>query len=91
MFSATKLGPLERYRVPVEWKGGLQTRDREAIPFSRPENEAAIAADIAEIDRLQEALYAQAKYALLVVLQGLGPDRGALSPDKCLRAVPRGE
>ena len=74
MFPAAKLGPLERYRVPVEWKGGLSNiapRDREAIPFPRPETEAATAADIAEIDRLQEVLYAQAKYALLVVLQGL--------------------
>src|SRR5947208_717186 len=54
-------------------KGGLSDvdpREREAIPFSRPETEAATAADIAEIDRLQEILYAQAKYALLVVLQG---------------------
>jgi polyphosphate kinase 2 (PPK2 family) len=73
MFSAINLGALERYRVPVEWKGGLsdvEPREREAIPFSRPETEAATAADIAEIDRLQEMLYAQAKYALLVVLQG---------------------
>jgi PPK2 family polyphosphate:nucleotide phosphotransferase len=54
-------------------KGGLsdiEPRDREAIPFPRPETEAAIAADIAEIDRLQEVLYARAKYALLAVLQG---------------------
>jgi polyphosphate kinase 2 (PPK2 family) len=29
-----------------------------------------MAADITEIDRLQEVLYAQAKYALLVILQG---------------------
>jgi polyphosphate kinase 2 (PPK2 family) len=48
----------------------IDPRDREAIPFARPETEAATAADIAEIDRLQEILYAQAKYALLVVLQG---------------------
>jgi PPK2 family polyphosphate:nucleotide phosphotransferase len=67
------LGALERYRVPVNWKGELSDIDpwdREAIPFSRPETEAATAADIAEIDRLQEVLYAQAKHALLVVLQG---------------------
>jgi polyphosphate kinase 2 (PPK2 family) len=74
MFPAMNFGALERYRVPVDWKGELSDidpRDREAIPFRRPETEAATAADIAEIDRLQEILYAQAKYALLVVLQGL--------------------
>ena len=73
MFPAINLGPLERYRVPVEWSGELSDidpRDREAIPVSRPETEAATAADIAEIDRLQEILYAQGIYALLVVLQG---------------------
>jgi PPK2 family polyphosphate:nucleotide phosphotransferase len=73
MFPAIHLGALERYRVPVEWKGALSDvdpREREAIPFPRPETEAATAADTAEIDRLQEILYAQAKYALLVVLQG---------------------
>jgi polyphosphate kinase 2 (PPK2 family) len=96
MFPAAKLGPLERYRVPVEWKGGLsdiEPRDREAIPFPRPETEAATAADIAEIDRLQEVLYAQAKYALLVVLQGLdtsgkdGTIRRVFSPLNPLGAV----
>jgi PPK2 family polyphosphate:nucleotide phosphotransferase len=73
MFPAINLGALERYRVPVEWKGELSDidpRDRDAIPFPRPETEAVTADDIAEIDRLQEVLYAQAKYALLVVLQG---------------------
>ena len=73
MFPAIHLGALERYRVPVEWNGRLSDvdpREREAIPFSRPETEAGTAADIAEIDRLQEILYAQAKYALLVILQG---------------------
>jgi polyphosphate kinase 2 (PPK2 family) len=73
MFPAINLGVLERYRVPVNWEGALSDvdpRDREAIPFPRPETEAATGADIAEIDRLQEILYAQAKYALLIVLQG---------------------
>jgi PPK2 family polyphosphate:nucleotide phosphotransferase len=73
MFPTTNLGDLERYRVPTDWKGELSDidpHDREAIPVPRPEAEAATAADIAEIDRLQEVLYAQAKYALLVVLQG---------------------
>src|ERR1700719_1547300 len=66
MFPAINLGSLERYRVPVEWKGELSDidpRDRDAIPFPRPETEAVTADDIAEIDRLQEVLYAQAKYA----------------------------
>jgi PPK2 family polyphosphate:nucleotide phosphotransferase len=73
MFPTINLGALERYRVPVEWKGELSDidpREREGIPFSRSETEAATAADIAEIDRLQEVLYAQAKYAILVILQG---------------------
>ena len=59
MFPTTNLGALERYRVPTDWKGALSDidpREREAIPFSRPETEAATAADIAEIDRLQEIL-----------------------------------
>ena len=74
MFRTINLGALERYRVPVEWKGELSDidpRERKAIPFSRSETKAATAADIAEIDRLQEILYAQAKYAILVILQGL--------------------
>ena len=73
MVRTTNLGALERYRVPTDWKGELSDidpHDREAIPFPRPEAEAATAADITEIDRLQEVLYAQAEYALLVVLQG---------------------
>ena len=64
---------MEPYRVPAGWKGKLadvDPRDQEAVPFSRAETEAATAADIAEIDRLQEILYAQAKYAILVILQG---------------------
>src|ERR1700760_759119 len=86
MFPAIDLSALERYRVPVEWEGGLSDvdpREREAIPFSRPETEAATARDIAEIDRLQEILYAQAKYAILVVLQG--PD--ASGKDGTIRRV----
>ena len=73
MFPAANLGLLERYRVPVDWKvelSKIDPRNREAIPFPRLETEAATVADIAEIDRLQEVLYAQAKYTLLVVLQG---------------------
>jgi PPK2 family polyphosphate:nucleotide phosphotransferase len=96
MFPAINLGALERYRVPVEWKGELSDidpRDREAIPFSRPETEAATVADIAEIDRLQEVFYAQGKYALLVILQGQdtsgkdGTIRRVFSPLNPLGAV----
>jgi PPK2 family polyphosphate:nucleotide phosphotransferase len=96
MFPTTNLGALERYRVPTDWKGELSDidpHDREAIPFPRPEAEAATAADIAEIDRLQEVLYAQAKYALLVVLQGPdtsgkdGTIRRVFSPINPLGAV----
>jgi PPK2 family polyphosphate:nucleotide phosphotransferase len=73
MFPAINLGALERYRVPADWKGNLadiDPRDREAIPFPRQEAEADTAADIAEIDRMQEILYAQGRHALLVVVQG---------------------
>jgi PPK2 family polyphosphate:nucleotide phosphotransferase len=96
MFPAIDLGALERYRVPVNWEGALSDvdpRDREAIPFPRPETEAATGADIAEIDRLQEILYAQAKYALLIVLQGPdssgkdGTIRRVFSPINPLGAV----
>jgi len=57
-------GRLERktYRCGSRGPGG------DALP--RPEAEAATASDIAEIDRMQEILYAQSKHALLVVLQG---------------------
>ena len=66
------LGPLERYgcRRSGKESSPISTLDRAAIPFPRPETEAATTADIAEIDRLQEILYAQAKYAVLVILQG---------------------
>jgi PPK2 family polyphosphate:nucleotide phosphotransferase len=96
MFPTTNLGALERYRVATDWKGELSDidpRDRQAITFPRPEAEAATAADIAEIDRLQEILYAQAKYALLVVLQGPdtsgkdGTIRRVFSPINPLGAV----
>jgi PPK2 family polyphosphate:nucleotide phosphotransferase len=96
MFPATNLGALERYRVPADWKGKLSDsdpRDGEALPFPRPETEAATAGDIAEIDRLQELLYAQTKYALLIVLQGPdtsgkdGTIRRVFSPINPLGAV----
>jgi len=73
-FPVVNFGALERYRVPAaDWSGRLtdmDPADREGMPFPRPEAEAATASDIAEIDRMQEILYAQSKHALLVVLQG---------------------
>jgi PPK2 family polyphosphate:nucleotide phosphotransferase len=74
-FPAIDLGGLERYRVPASgWTASLadiSPRDRAGIPVWRAQAEAGIAADVAEIDRLEEILYAQAKYSLLVILQGL--------------------
>jgi PPK2 family polyphosphate:nucleotide phosphotransferase len=97
MFPVINFGALERYRVPAEgWRGRLgdiDPEDREGIPFPKAEAEAATASDIAEIDRLQEILYAQAKHALLVVLQGLdtsgkdGTIRKVFSPLNPLGAV----
>ena len=74
-FPAIDLGGLERYRVPASgWTKSLadiSSRDRVGLPVPRAQAEADIAADVAEIDSLQEILYAQAKYSLLVILQGL--------------------
>jgi PPK2 family polyphosphate:nucleotide phosphotransferase len=73
-FSVTNLGNLERYRVPPSgWSpklADIDPRDRAGVPFAKPEAEAATASDIAEINRLQNVLYAQAQHALLIVLQG---------------------
>src|SRR5438128_1788927 len=74
-FPAIELGPLERYRV----RGGAETPrladidpgDTKALPFDKKEVKAATMADVAEIDRLQDILYAGANHAILVVLQGL--------------------
>lgn len=60
--------------MPSGWTktlAGISPRDRAGLPSPRADVEAGIAADIAEIDRLQEVLYAQAKYSFLVILQGL--------------------
>ncbi len=74
LFPVMNLGPLERYRVPLSgWStqlADIDPRDRAGMPLPRPEVEEATAADIAEIDRLQDILYAQAEHALLIVLQG---------------------
>lgn len=75
VFSAVELGRLERYRVPAP--GGvvslarIDPDDRRGLCFGKEEAKAAARADIAEIDRLQDILYAQRKYALLVILQGM--------------------
>jgi len=67
-------GALERYRVPVGRPmpdlAVIDPRDRTGLPLPKDQVIAATAADVAEIVRLQNILYAQAKYALLVVLQG---------------------
>jgi len=74
-FPKIELGALERYRV----RGGaepprladIDPKDRNGLPLDKAEIEIATAADVAEIDRLQDILYAEAKHAILVVLQGL--------------------
>jgi PPK2 family polyphosphate:nucleotide phosphotransferase len=74
-FPAIELGALARYRV----RGGAETPlladvdpgDTKGLPFDKEEVKAATMADVAEIDRLQDILYAGAKHAILVVLQGL--------------------
>lgn len=75
MFPAIDLGGLERYRVPTSGAatrlGDIGPRDRAGIPSPKAKAKVETAADIAEIDRLQEILYAQAKRSVLVVLQGL--------------------
>ena len=75
MFPSIDLGALERHRLrPGEAVPDLATidpRDKTGLPFPKDQIKAAAAADTAEIDRLQEVLYAQAKHALLVVFQGV--------------------
>jgi PPK2 family polyphosphate:nucleotide phosphotransferase len=75
MFPAVDLGELERYRVragggPVKL-AEIDPRDRKGLSFGKAEAKKATRDEIAELDRLQEILYAQAKHALLVVLQGM--------------------
>jgi PPK2 family polyphosphate:nucleotide phosphotransferase len=74
MFPAIAIGALDRYRIRAgagNKLADIDPSDRTALPFSKPELRAAMEADIAEIDRQQEILFAQAEYALLVVLQGM--------------------
>jgi PPK2 family polyphosphate:nucleotide phosphotransferase len=74
-FPAIELGALARYRVR-EGAGtprlaDVDPGDRKGLPFDKSEIKTATMADVAEIDRLQDILYAGAKHAILVVLQGL--------------------
>jgi hypothetical protein len=75
MFPAINFGALERYRVRAADGtpnlADVDPSDGTALPFSKEELERATAADVAQIDRLQDILYAQAKHAVLVVLQGM--------------------
>ncbi|MGI9433414.1 MAG: polyphosphate kinase 2 family protein [Geminicoccaceae bacterium] len=62
----------KRYRLPTNGKKvsleDFDTRDKACFP-DREEAEASAAADIAQIDTLQDILYAEGKHALLIVLQ----------------------
>jgi len=75
MFPRIDLGELERYRVPA--KGAMvklseiDPRDEHGLPLDKAAAKKAKKADIEALDRLQEVLYAEAKHALLVVLQGM--------------------
>jgi PPK2 family polyphosphate:nucleotide phosphotransferase len=75
IFPAITFGTLERYRVrvsqPMPDLAEVDPRDRTGLPFPRDQVIAATAADVAEIVRLQDILYAQARHAVLVVLQGV--------------------
>ena len=75
MFPEMTFGALERYRVrgpdAAPSLDDVDPSDATALPFGKEEVERATAADVAEIDRLQDILYAQAKHAVLVVLQGM--------------------
>jgi PPK2 family polyphosphate:nucleotide phosphotransferase len=75
MFPKIDLGELERYRVPAKGAavklGDIDPRDDNGLPLDKGDAKKARKADIEALDRLQEVLYAQAKHALLVVLQAM--------------------
>jgi polyphosphate kinase 2 PPK2 len=87
MFPAVDLGALERYRVPATGRlpklVEIDPQDQKGLPLRKSEAKKETAADTAEICRLQEILYAQAKHAILVVLQGLDTS----GKDSTIRAV----
>jgi len=75
MFPDIRLGLLERYQVrsangPVRL-ADIAPDDRQGLPLDRPDVEAATEADVAEIDHLQDILYAEARRTVLVILQGM--------------------
>lgn len=75
MFPKIDLGELERYRVPATGAavklGDIDPRDDTALALDKAAAKKARKADIEALDRLQEVLYAEAKHALLVVLQAM--------------------
>jgi PPK2 family polyphosphate:nucleotide phosphotransferase len=87
MFPSARLGDLSNFQVDGDHKapriGALDPRDTSGLRGSRAEIEAGFASDIAEIDRLQEILYAESRRALLVILQGLDTS----GKDGTIRAV----
>jgi PPK2 family polyphosphate:nucleotide phosphotransferase len=87
MFPKLDLGTLERYRVrPVARSLKLtkvDPRDKTGFLMTKEEVQAATLSDIVEIERLQDVLYAQAKQAVLVVVQGMD----ASGKDSAIRKV----
>jgi hypothetical protein len=86
MFPTINLGALERYRVPVEWKGELSDidpRERESIPFSRSETEAATALCEPSVPRRRTLVFSSR-------LEGHGSDPESIGRElestRCVRA-----
>ena len=75
MFPKIDLGALERYRVPATGAAlklaDIDPRDHAGLALDKADAKKATKADIEALDRLQEVLYAEAKHALLVVLQAM--------------------
>jgi PPK2 family polyphosphate:nucleotide phosphotransferase len=75
MFPKIDLGGLERYRVPANGAAvkldDIDPRDQQGLALDKAAAKKAKDADIEALDRLQEVLYAEAKHALLVVLQAM--------------------
>jgi PPK2 family polyphosphate:nucleotide phosphotransferase len=74
MFPKIDLGDLERYRVRPGGAVKLadhDPRDEAGLPLGKAAAKKSRKADIEALDRLQDVLYAEAKHALLVVLQAM--------------------
>ncbi|MDB5408719.1 MAG: polyphosphate:nucleotide phosphotransferase, family [Rhodospirillales bacterium] len=75
VFPKLDLGALERYRVrPATGSLNLakiDPRDETGFATTKEGTKAAMLTDIVEIERLQDILYAEAKRAVLVILQGM--------------------